>query len=262
MPGPRVAVPRPKLRRMQFEEEASVVDHLDELRKRLIVSVVALVGAFAFSFWQHEWILDLMDEKLPASVGEQTSTLGVGEAFQIALSVSLYSSFIIALPIVFYQLYAFVIPAFRDEHQGSLWPMLVFVPALFVAGTAFGYFVIVPAAIGFLQDFDAERYDNQLQAARYYPFVAKLMVAMGVIFEVPAAILMLTRIGIVDHHFLARNRKYAVLISAVIAAALPGGDPGTMILILLPLLVLYEISVVLARVAARKAPLGEPDPEA
>ena len=134
-------------------------------------------------------------------------------------------------------------------------------PALFVAGTAFGYFVIVHAAIGFLQDFDAERYDNQLQAARYYPFVAKLMVAMGVIFEVPAAILMLTRIGIIDHHFLARNRKYAVLISAVIAALLPGGDPSTMILILLPLLVLYEISVVLSRLAARKAAEAEPEPE-
>jgi sec-independent protein translocase protein TatC len=245
---------------MEFEEEVSIVDHLDELRTRLIVSVVALVAAFAVSFWQHDRILDVMDRQLPDSVGDQTTTLGVGEAFQIALSVSLYSSFIIALPIIFYQLYAFVIPAFNDDHQGSLWPMLVFVPALFVAGTAFGYFIIVPAAIGFLQDFDAERYDNQLQAVRYYPFVAKLMVAMGVIFEVPAAILMLTRIGIIDHHFLARNRKYAVLISAVIAALLPGGDPSTMILILLPLLVLYELSVLLARVAARRAPAEDADP--
>jgi sec-independent protein translocase protein TatC len=118
---------------MEFEEEVSIVDHLDELRTRLIVSVVAVVAAFAVSFWQHDRILDLMDRQLPESVGDQTTTLGVGEAFQIALSVSLYSSFIIALPIIFYQLYAFVIPAFNDDHQGSLWPMLVFVPALFVA---------------------------------------------------------------------------------------------------------------------------------
>lgn len=262
MPGPRLRPPRPsRLKRIGFEEEVSVVDHLDELRQRLIVSIGSLVVAFAFAFWQRQWVIEKLNEQLPESVG-QPATLGVGEPFQIALSVSLYTACVIALPIVFYQIYAFVVPAFDEQHQGSLWPMLVFVPFLFTVGAAFGYFVIAPAAIGFLQDFDAQYYDNQLQAAKYYPFVVKLMVAMGVIFEVPAAVLMLTRIGIVDHRMLARNRKYAVLISAVLAAVLPGQDPGTMVLILIPLLVLYEISIQLSRIAGRgRTRLWDADPE-
>jgi sec-independent protein translocase protein TatC len=257
MAGPRLAVPRPRLRRLKFEEEVSVVDHLDELRTRLLVSIGSLVVAFAFAFWQHGEILELLNRQLPDTVGQPT-TLGVTEPFMIALQVSLYTAFLIALPIVFYQVYAFVVPAFREEHQGALWPMLIFVPSLFTAGAAFGYFLVVPAAIEFLQNFDNELYDNQLQAIKYYPFVVKLMVALGVVFEVPAAILMLTRVGIVDYRFLARNRKYAVLISAVVAALMPGQDPGTMVLILLPLLVLYEISIQLSRIfAPRRATVGD-----
>ena len=241
-----------RLRRLGHDEEVSVVDHLDELRQRIIVSLVTLGAAAAFTFWQHARIIELLNRQLPSSVSQPT-TLDVGEPFRIALTVSVWSALLIALPVLFYQLYAFVVPAFGDDYQRSLWPLLVVVPALFIAGAVFAYLVVVPAAVGFLVSFDSDLYNNQVRAGSYYPFVVQLMLALGIVFELPAATLLLTRLGVVSSRLLRRNRRYAIVVCAVVAAALPGTDPVSMLVELLPLLLLFEISIVVARVAERRS---------
>jgi sec-independent protein translocase protein TatC len=241
-----------RLRRLRHEEEVPVVEHLDELRTRLIISLSTVGVAFLLCLWQHEAIIEVLNRQLPANI-QQPTTLDVTEPFRIALTVSLWSALLLALPVLFYQLYAFVIPAVDEDHERTLWPVLIFVPALFLAGAAFGYFAVVPAALNFLTGFDSELYNEQVRAGSYYPFVVQTMVALGCVFEMPAAILALTRVGVVSSQLLRANRKYAIFMLALVAAALPGGDPVTMMLILAPLLVLYELSVVLSRLVERRS---------
>jgi sec-independent protein translocase protein TatC len=247
-------------RRLSSGEEITLVEHLDELRNRLFVCIAAVTVGFALAFWRHADILRLLNDQLPHHI-HKPITLGVSEPFTIAVTVSLYAGLFLALPVVFYQLYAFVIPAFAPHAGRKALPILIFVPALFTAGVAFGYFVVLPAAVSFLLGFDASSYQIEVRAKDYYTFAMLILAAMGIIFEMPAAILALSRLGIVSSRMLRKNRRYAIFILTVVAAALPGVDPVSMLLELVPLLVLFELSVWLARLSegrrARAADSGE-----
>jgi sec-independent protein translocase protein TatC len=161
--------------------------------------------------------------------------------------VSAYAAIILTLPFVLYELYAFILPAFSKRQRGMILPLLAMIPVLFIAGCAFGYFLVLPAAAKFLLNFNDSQFNVQVQAKQYYSFFAMTVLACGIVFQVPVGILAVTRLGIVKVEQLTKNRRYAYLVCAVVAAALPGVDPVSMLLEMAPLIVLYEISIVLAR---------------
>jgi sec-independent protein translocase protein TatC len=154
---------------------------------------------------------------------------------------------VLSLPVILYQIYAFVLPAFSPHERRTLTPFLIAMPLLFAAGVAFAYFVVMPAATQFLLNFNANEFNIQVRAREYYSFFGMTLVALGLLFQIPIAMLSLTRLEIVEPEFFSRNRRYAIFIISVVAAAAPGGDPVSMILIMIPLVVLYEASIVIAR---------------
>jgi sec-independent protein translocase protein TatC len=177
----------------------------------------------------------------------------VTEPFITTFTVAAYAAILVSLPFLLWQAYAFVLPAFEPEERRIALPMMILVPFLFLAGVAFGYFVALPRAIDFLQNFNDDNYDVLLQARDYYKFGIMVLAAMGLLFQLPIAILAVTRTGILTTTQLRKNRRYAILIIAIVAALLPGGDPVTMLLMMVPILVLYEGSILLASLLDRRA---------
>jgi sec-independent protein translocase protein TatC len=235
-----------RIKPASFDDRMSLVDHLDELRARLVVCLAVFGVALALCFWQNHLLLELAAKPLPSN-HDKLITFGVTEPFTTTLTVSAYAAIILALPFVLYELYAFVLPAFSRQQQRLVVPLLAMIPALFIAGVAFGYFLVLPAAAKFLLNFNDSQFNVQVQAKQYYGFFAQTLVACGIVFQVPVGILAVTRLGIVKVSQLTRNRRYAHLACAVIAAALPGVDPISMLLEMAPLVVLYELSIVLAK---------------
>jgi sec-independent protein translocase protein TatC len=244
-----------RLRTARFDERLSLVEHLDELRTRVVVSVAVLVVAVGLCFWQNHMLLDLINQPLPGD--KKPLTLSPTEPFLTTFKVSAYAGIILALPIILYQAYAFLLPALSPVERRVIVPFLFLVPLLFVAGVVFGYLVVLPAAIKFLLHFNSNQYHVEVRANEYYGFVTTTLLAMGIVFEVPMAILALTRLGILTVRQLRKNRRYAYFVLAVIAMLLPGTDPITMLIELAPLLALYEFSILLARAFGR--PIAGPE---
>lgn len=240
---------RRRLRAISHEDELSLVDHLDELRTRIVWSLVALVVVGAVCFWQNHWLLDLANAPLPGHGDKQITpaTFGVTEPFMTTLTVVGYAALIVTSPFLLYQAYAFVLPAFTPNERGSVTPFLLLVPVLFLAGVVFAYFVVTPSALHFLLQFNDSEFNIVLRAREYYSFIGLLLFMMGVLFQLPIGILAAARLGIVTPKQLSSNRRYAVLGAAIVAMLLPGQDPVTMLLCMLPLYGLYELSIVLAR---------------
>ena len=176
------------------------------------------------------------------------------------MTVAAYGAFVLSLPIILYQVYAYVLPAFSRQQRRSVGPLLLLVPVLFIAGIAFGYFVVLPAATQFLLNFNDSQFNIQVRAREYYSFFGTTLLACGIVFQVPVGVLAVTRLGIVKVRQLQQNRRYAYLGCAVLAAALPGVDPISMLLETAPLIALYELSIVLARAFGEPGatPLSEP----
>ncbi|MCO5314560.1 MAG: twin-arginine translocase subunit TatC [Solirubrobacterales bacterium] len=235
-----------KLKPVQHDDQLSLVDHLDELRTRLIWSLGALVIAFAVCFWQSSRILDIAAAPLPAAY-QALIVLAPTEAFMTTLTVSVYAAIIVASPFITYQLFAYILPAFSQRERRAILPVLITIPALFVAGVVFAYFVVLPAAINFLLSFNSAQFEVQLRAREYYSFFSMTVLAGGIVFQLPVVLLALVRLRIVSVEQLRHNRRYAWLAIAVIAAALPGVDPISMLIEMVPLLILYELSILLAR---------------
>jgi sec-independent protein translocase protein TatC len=243
-----------KQRPIGHEDRLTLVEHLDELRTRLVISIFAFVVAMGLCFWQNHRLLDIINDPLPK--GTQPITLSPTEPFTTTLTVSAYAALLIALPVILYQLYAFILPAFSPTEKKIALPLLLMVPVLFVAGALFAYFVIVPAALTFLLNFNDHQFNTQIRARDYYSFVLLTLVAAGIVFQVPVGILGLTRLGIVTPQKLKRNRRYAYLGCAVVAALLPGVDPVSMLIEMVPLVVLYELSILLSVAFGRASAEG------
>jgi sec-independent protein translocase protein TatC len=308
------------VRRLGHEDTLGLVDHLDELRTRLIVSLSVLGVAFALCFWQNHALLQLVNAPLTSQTqkqvragngplgasyedqrntravavelgqvvstlegptsgvspatrtalrsiaprldrsikrlskppqGDKPVTLGIGEPFTTTVGITLLFALILALPLILYQLYAFFIPVLDERQQRSVRPLLRAVPALFAAGVVFGYFVVLPAALRFFENFNASQFNVLVQASQYYHFATMTILAMGLLFQVPVAILLAIRAEIVTARQLRRNRRYAVLACVAIAALLPG-DLTTMVLETIPLYVLFEVSLILAALTERR----------
>jgi sec-independent protein translocase protein TatC len=255
-----------RLKAAQFDERMTLVEHLDELRSRIIVSLVVLGVAVALCFWQNHLLLDIANRPLPDNLPEPI-TFSPTEPFMTTLKVSAYGGILLALPILLYQAYAFVLPALAPREKRVILPFLLMVPFLFIAGVVFSYFVVVPAAAQFLLNFNSDQFNIQVRASEYYGFFLLTLISVGIVFQIPVGILALTRLGIVTPEQLAHNRRYAILIIAVIAMLLPGTDPVTMLISMLPLLILFELSVQLSKVLGRppeksEAELSGADPAA
>ena len=233
---------------VRHEDQLSVVDHLDELRSRLLVAIAAFVVAFGLTTWQSDLVLEILNAPLPG--GQQPITLGPAEPFITTLKNAAYAALLLTLPVVLYQAYAFFVPAFSPKERKVVAPLLLMVPVLFIAGVVFCYLVVLPPALDFLLSFNASEFNTQLRAKDYYDFMTLTMLALGLGFQVPVGVLALTRLGVVTAEGLRHSRRYAIVAIAVLAALLPTLDPVTLVLEMVPLLALYEISIQLARVFA------------
>ena len=234
-----------RLRPVGFEDRLTLVEHLDELRTRIVISAAAFAVAFGLCFWQNDRLLEIANKPLPDDL--VPITFGVAEPFTTTVSVCAYAALVIALPVILYQVYAFVLPALTDRERRVVVPFLVMVPVLFVAGVVFGYFVVLPAATEFLLNFNENDFNVEVRARDYYSFFTLTLGLMGLVFQMPIGILAVTRLGIVTPKQLAQNRRYAVLVIAVVAMLLPGTDPVTMLISMVPLVLLFEGSLLLAR---------------
>jgi sec-independent protein translocase protein TatC len=305
------------LRPVSHEDRLSLVEHLDELRSRLIVCILAFVVALGVCLWQSHAVLDVLNHPLQSTTGHNRSdptvrqddydrqvaralgligpvlrdsaanaktpqqraqanaaaaaaaaaaravppvearrpvTLGVSEPFTATFKVAAYAALILILPILLYQAYAFVLPAFSPSERSVALPLMLLVPFLFIAGVCFAYFLALPAAIHFLQNFNSDQFDILIQARDLYGFSVTFMGAMGLLFQLPVGILAVVRLGIISVAQLRQWRRYAIVICAIVAAALPGVDPVSMILEMIPLVVLYEGSILLAALSERRHP--------
>lgn len=184
--------------------------------------------------------------------GDKPVTLGIGEPFTTTIGVSLLFAFILALPVILYELYGFLLPAFSPEQQRITSSLIFAVPFLFAVGVTFGYFVVLPSALRFLQNFNSGEFNVLVQASQYYHFAAVVLLAMGLVFQVPVGILAATRSGIVTPRQLRHNRRYAILACGAVAAFLPG-DAVTLLLETVPLYLLFEASLLFATLAERRA---------
>lgn len=246
-----------RLKPISHEDRLSLVDHLGELRTRMVISVLAFLAAGSLCFWQDALLLDILnrplegtDEVLLSEAGNPVS-LGVAEQFTTTLLVSAYGALLLSLPVILYQAYAFILPAFSPRERKVAVPLLLMVPFLFVGGVLFAYFVVLEPALDFLLGFNSEEFTTALRARDYYGFVGMVMIALGLFFQVPVGIIGLTRLGIVTPEQLAKNRRYAILVIAILAALLPTIDPISLLLIMTPMIILYEGSIQLAKLIGR-----------
>ncbi|MET0558705.1 MAG: twin-arginine translocase subunit TatC [Solirubrobacterales bacterium] len=244
-----------RVKSVSHDDHLTLVEHLDELRNRLILCLIVLGVALALCFWQNHLLLEIASGPLPDQ-HKRLITFGITEPFTTTLTVAAYGAIILCLPIFLHQLYAYVLPAFSDAERRVVLPILLLFPVLFLAGLAFAYFVVMPAAVKFLLNFNDNQFNVQVRARDYYSFFSTTELACGLVFQMPLAILAVTRLGIVKVEQLSSNRRYAYLVIAIVAAALPGVDPVSMLIEMVPLLVLYELSILLARAFGRPRESG------
>jgi len=230
-------------RRLGHGEEASLVEHLDELRSRIVVCLVALVVAAAVAYAFRASIIHWLEEPLPAKHRDNLLTFSVAEPFVTSFMVAIYAGFLFALPIIFWQSWAFLAPAFSQAAQRMVSGLVGFAALLAALGIVFGRYVVMPAAIPFLTNYDSDLYNIQLRARDYISFASLCILATAIVFEVPVFMLGLTRLKIISTAKLRKNRRIGYAAMAIIAVALPGVDPITTTLEMIPLMILFESSI-------------------
>jgi sec-independent protein translocase protein TatC len=229
-------------RRLTHGQEAELVDHLEELRSRLLVAGGAILAGSTIAFVFHARLLRVLLDSLPPN-HRHLLTLGVAEPFTTSLKVSIAVGFALALPIVLWQLWAFFAPALDPRTERSIAGFVLFAGVLLFAGIAFGDRVALPAALKFLTNYDNSIYDVQIRASDYISFAVLVLAACGAVFELPIVVLGLVRVRALSSAKLRRNRRIGYMIVAVIGVALPGVDPITTVIETLPLAFLFEASI-------------------
>jgi sec-independent protein translocase protein TatC len=232
-------------RRLRHGEEATLVEHLGELRARLIVSLAALAAGFAVAYGFHGHLLHWLNKPLPPHLRKPV-TFNPIEPFTTSIWVSLWAGLLLALPIVFWQLWAFLAPAIEEHRQRSIAVLVVFATVLGLGGVAFGYFVILPPAIHFLTNYDSSHYTILIRAKDYYRFVSFVLLGVALAFEVPVFVLALVRLRIMTAAQLRRTWRVGIFVMTVIGVLLPGVDPVSTILSVIPLVTLYVLAIGLA----------------
>ena len=242
---------KPLPRRLDHGEEVTLVEHLEELRQRIFVCLGALLVGFIVTYAFHKQLLDWLNRPLPAHVAKPT-TFGVAEPFLTVMKISLFGAVILAAPVLLWQLWAFLAPAIEAGVERKILGFVLVATGLLAGGIVFGYFVALPAAVHYLTNFDKQQFDIQLRAKDYYSFVTMVLLAMGIVFELPVFVLALVGIGILDSRTLRKNRRIGYFAVAALAVALPGVDPITTCIEIAPLWILFELSIQLSRIVERR----------
>jgi sec-independent protein translocase protein TatC len=239
-------------RRLKHGEEATLVEHLEELRQRLFVCLGAVAVGWIAAYAVHGRLIHILERPLPIG-HRQLTTLTIGEPFMTSIWVSLYLGAALALPVILWQAWAFFAPAFELAHKGLLKAFVFLATLLMASGFIFGYYIALPAATHFLTQYDSNLYDSVVQARPYLSFATLVLVAMAVVFELPLFVIGLTRLNILTTKQLRRNRRIGYFVVACIGVALPGVDPVTTFFETIPLLVLYEGSIWLSVLLDRRS---------
>jgi len=237
-------------RRLSYGEEATLVEHLDELRSRLIICIVALAVAFPVAFYLHEELIELLMELLPDD--RRLVTLGVAEPFTTALKVSFYATLALTFPVLVWQAWSFFAPAVHEGSQRIVARFVALATVLFVGGMAFAYVVVLPRALDFLTEYDAELYEIEIRASYFLSFVALMIFATGLVFQLPIFVLGLVRLRILTSAQLRANRRMAYVILLGAAILLPTVDPVSLALEVVPLWILFELSLWLSVLLERR----------
>ena len=243
-----------RIRRVKPDDELTLVEHLDELRVRLIFSLLVLTIAVAGCYYESHNILHFITGPIHH---RQLVTFAPTEAFFNTVMISVYGGLLISLPLLSYQFYAYVIPAFSEDSQRTIRPLLLMIPGLFLIGVVFGWYVVIPPAIHFLTGFNQHEYTYFPRAADYIRFIMMTLLAMGAVFELPVVMMMLGRVGIIRSTFMKRRWREAIVVLAVIAALLPGTDPITMTAEYVPMLLLYVLSYFLVKAVEPKGSISD-----
>ena len=229
-------------RRLQHGEEATLVEHLTELRTRLVIGFGAVGVAFAFTYWQRQRLIEWLREPIPGDDYELI-TLSPGEPFVTSFTVAFYAAVAIALPILIWQIWAFLAPAFATPSQAVVARLVGAAAILLFAGMAFAYFVALPNILDFLLNFDEELYNTQIRAREYFGFTALMLLAFGIMFELPIFILGLVRMNILSSARLRRNRRIGYGLCLIGVVFMPGVDFVTMAIQAAPIVILFEASI-------------------
>lgn len=220
---------------------------------RLLADTLELTPAEQAALSRHADAVARAAARLPETVPPRVPiTTGVGEPFTVTLAIAAYFALLVSLPVLLYQAYAFILPAFSPRERRVAVPLMLVIPLLFVGGVAFGYFLVLPPAISFLQNFNDESFDVLLQARDYYRFEVLTILATGLIFQLPVGLLAVNALGILSAAQLRASWRYAVVAIAVVAAVLPGVDPVTTIMLMVPMLALFGLSILLLTIADRR----------
>jgi sec-independent protein translocase protein TatC len=237
-------------RRLSHGEEATLVEHLEEFRSRLIVALFAIIPIFIVTFAFHERIMEWLTGPLPND--KKLVTLGVTEPFTTSVKVSFIAAIAIALPILLWQAWAFLAPAVEPHFERVILVFVLLAMTLFVCGVLFMYYIVLPRALDFLTSYDDNIYDIQIRASYYYSFAAMTLLAGGLAFLMPIFVLALVRLRVLTSDRLRKNRRIAYVILLVFAILLPTVDPISLAFETIPLLVLYEMSVWLSVLMERR----------
>lgn len=238
-------------RRLGHAEEATLAEHLDELRGRLFVMLGAIAVGAIVAFIFHSHVLDWLNQPLPAN-HRRLVALGIAEPFTVTITVSVFAGFVLALPIVLWQLWLFFAPAVDPSVERKVLGLALAATALAAAGVAFGYWILLPRAVHFLTNYDDTHFRHLIRASSYYNFVVTVLVGVVLVFQTPLVILGLVYIGVLSSRTLRSHRRLGYFITAAIALALPGPDPVTTFLELLPMWLLFEGSIWLAWFVERR----------
>jgi sec-independent protein translocase protein TatC len=232
-------------RRLRHGEEATLVEHLGELRARLFIAIGALIVGFAVAYAFHGRLLSWLNRPLPDNL-DKPVTFSPIEPFATAIMVSFWAGLLLALPVVLWQLWSFLAPAFEEHRQRSMVVLVGFATVLGLGGVLFGYYVILPPAIHFLTNYDSSYFTIQVRARDYYRFVGFVLLGVALAFEVPVFVLALVRLRILSAAQLRRTWRVGVFVMVVIGVLLPGVDPVSTILSVIPLVALYVLAIGLA----------------
>lgn len=227
----------------------TLIDHLDELRRRIAISLVALAMGAAISFWKVKMIVRYL--LIPPV--DKLVFFSPAEAFITYCKVAVFAGLILASPVIIFQCWRFISAGLADQEQKTILLFFPFSTLLFIAGAAFAFYAVIPWALRFLINFAAPDVIPILSISKYISFVIMLVLLFGAVFELPVAVVLLAKLGMVTPEFLARNRKYAIIVIFIAAAVLtPTPDAFTQVLMAVPLVVLYEISILLSRIVKPK----------
>ena len=232
-------------RRLEHGEEATLVEHLDELRSRIVISLVAMVVPIVVAYVFHERIIELLVQPLPPE-RRKLLTLAPLEPFTTSVRVSIYAGLLVALPIILWQLWSFLAPAMEEQTQRGIAWLVALSAVLLVAGVLFAYFVVLPGALHFLTNYDDDLFEIQIRAREYLSFATLTIVASAIVFELPIFILGLVRVGVLSTTKLRANRRIGYVACVALAVLLPSVDPVSLVLESVPLILLFEMSIWLA----------------